>query len=103
MNEVNGLQYHSPTVSDYISSVIGLIDDDYVRDFNNRLLNKYIARKSCRRLKNVLNEIKKAKMEINVENRVEGMTLKCIKSAKIAKKCYKMLDCMRKLWLNVSA
>ena len=40
MNEVNGLQYHSPTVSDYISSVIGSIDDDYVRDFNNRLLNE---------------------------------------------------------------
>ena len=40
MNEVNGLLYHSPTVSDYISSVIGSIDDDYVRDFNNRLLNE---------------------------------------------------------------
>ena len=41
MTEANNSLYHSPTVSDYISSVIGLRDDDnYVRDFHDRLLNE---------------------------------------------------------------
>lgn len=33
----------------------------------------------------------------------EGRACRVLKSAKIAKKCYKMFDCMRKLWVNVSA